>query len=695
MAKQVKYRRGTTTQHTTFVGVDGEMTVDTDGHVVVVHDGSRAGGWPMANAVAVNTQIASLQANAGAQGDSIAVLYANAAIHYQLITQLSSNAATQQQSINQFLLTANAETITASFNAINANVTAANLKIESLTTANLIQFENIVTLQSNIANIESQLDGIIIGTGFATVAYVDEAIGNIDVGSSSQLINGNATASLGTDGLLTVSGRVVSEEIEGVANTLNIYSDWAKDTGVSIISETGTESVTLTSDRIVAVVANVGPLQKQWIFETDGDLLLPSGGDIKDAGTGLSVLGGSISVTTPDDTEVTGVTALVITGAGVTASSAGNAVTLDIAGGNANTGNFTFDGNTASVPVDTTLTLTAFNATTKESKLTLSTATKSTLYAGNNLELGVGYGTGFEQYWQFGATGSLTFPDSSIQSTAWTGNIPAPTVTQDIASDGAMSIMLYDGTIKYNNYATVEASSGNITGGNILTSGLISATGNVNAAQYNFANGVNILSTVGAGAYGNTQVASYLLNFDGDIEFTSSTAKIGNVDVITVMDSIRSPAYQFSNGTSIFDGITGGASALDDLSDVVTSSPTVGDVLYYNGTNWAKQNGPTIRWSLSASGTADYVFTGPGFYASTNDPLLYLHRGTTYIFVNTVHDSHPLEIRVSNGGAAYASGVSGVGTATITFTVPMDAPSTLYYQCEVHSSMGNTINVVT
>ena len=695
MAKQVKYRRGTTTQHTTFVGVDGEMTVDTDGHVVVVHDGSRAGGWPMANAVAVNTQIASLQANAGAQGDSIAVLYANAAIHYQLITQLSSNAATQQQSINQFLLTANAETITASFNAINANVTAANLKIESLTTANLIQFENIVTLQSNIANIESQLDGIIIGTGFATVAYVDEAIGNIDVGSSSQLINGNATASLGTDGLLTVSGRVVSEEIEGVANTLNIYSDWAKDTGVSIISETGTESVTLTSDRIVAVVANVGPLQKQWIFETDGDLLLPSGGDIKDAGTGLSVLGGSISVTTPDDTEVTGVTALVITGAGVTASSAGNAVTLDIAGGNANTGNFTFDGNTASVPVDTTLTLTAFNATTKESKLTLSTATKSTLYAGNNLELGVGYGTGFEQYWQFGATGSLTFPDSSIQSTAWTGNIPAPTVTQDIASDGAMSIMLYDGTIKYNNYATVEASSGNITGGNILTSGLISATGNVNAAQYNFANGVNILSTVGAGAYGNTQVASYLLNFDGDIEFTSSTAKIGNVDVITVMDSIRSPAYQFSNGTSIFDGITGGASALDDLSDVVTSSPTVGDVLYYNGTNWAKQNGPTIRWSLSASGTADYVFTGPGFYASTNDPLLYLHRGTTYIFVNTVHDSHPLEIRVSNGGAAYASGVSGAGTATITFTVPMDAPSTLYYQCEVHSSMGNTINVVT
>ena len=88
------------------------------------------------------------------------------------------------------------------------------------------------------------------------------------------------------------------------------------------------------------------------------------------------------------------------------------------------------------------------------------------------------------------------------------------------------------------------------------------ATGNLilpgNVAAINYANGVNILSTVGANSYGNTQVATYLSNYNGDINFTSSTAIISNVDVITVMDSIRSPAYQFSNGTSIFDGITGG-----------------------------------------------------------------------------------------------------------------------------------------
>jgi len=133
---------------------------------------------------------------------------------------------------------------------------------------------------------------------------------------------------------------------------------------------------------------------------------------------------------------------------------------------------------------------------------------------------------------------------------------------------------------------------------------------------------------------------------------------------------------------------------LDDLTDVVISAPTVGDVLYYNGTNWVKQNGPIIRWSLTNSGSADYVLTGPGFYAATNDPTLYLHRGTTYIFSNTSHSNHPLEIRVSAGGAAYTNGVSGAGTDTIIFTVPMDAPSTLYYQCTVHSVMGNAINIV-
>ena len=47
MSKQVRLRRGTTAQHSSFTGAQGEVTVDTDKKVVVVHDGSTAGGVPM------------------------------------------------------------------------------------------------------------------------------------------------------------------------------------------------------------------------------------------------------------------------------------------------------------------------------------------------------------------------------------------------------------------------------------------------------------------------------------------------------------------------------------------------------------------------------------------------------------------------------------------------------------------------
>jgi hypothetical protein len=48
MSKQVRFRRGTTAQHATFTGALGEVTVDTDKNVTVVHDGVTAGGIPSA-----------------------------------------------------------------------------------------------------------------------------------------------------------------------------------------------------------------------------------------------------------------------------------------------------------------------------------------------------------------------------------------------------------------------------------------------------------------------------------------------------------------------------------------------------------------------------------------------------------------------------------------------------------------------
>ena len=57
MATQVQFRRGTTTQHNSFTGAVAEVTVDTDKETVVVHDGSTAGGHPLATEASVNTKV--------------------------------------------------------------------------------------------------------------------------------------------------------------------------------------------------------------------------------------------------------------------------------------------------------------------------------------------------------------------------------------------------------------------------------------------------------------------------------------------------------------------------------------------------------------------------------------------------------------------------------------------------------------
>jgi hypothetical protein len=47
MPKQVRLRRGTTAQHATFTGADGEVTFDSTKKALVLHDGVTPGGKPL------------------------------------------------------------------------------------------------------------------------------------------------------------------------------------------------------------------------------------------------------------------------------------------------------------------------------------------------------------------------------------------------------------------------------------------------------------------------------------------------------------------------------------------------------------------------------------------------------------------------------------------------------------------------
>ena len=70
MAKLLKLRRGTTTQHGSFTGAEGEVTIDTTKDTAVVHDGSTQAGRPLAREDMNNVSSATIAGRLGT--DSIA-----------------------------------------------------------------------------------------------------------------------------------------------------------------------------------------------------------------------------------------------------------------------------------------------------------------------------------------------------------------------------------------------------------------------------------------------------------------------------------------------------------------------------------------------------------------------------------------------------------------------------------------------
>ncbi len=100
---------------------------------------------------------------------------------------------------------------------------------------------------------------------------------------------------------------------------------------------------------------------------------------------------------------------------------------------------------------------------------------------------------------------------------------------------------------------------------------------------------------------------------------------------------------------------------------------------------------------VTNNGTTSYVFNS-GDVENLENPNLTLKRGETYTFAVNA-SGHPFFIKSVQGNTnlgAYNSGVTnnGAQAGTVTFVVPMDAPDTLFYNCQFHSSMTGTLNIV-
>ena len=130
------------------------------------------------------------------------------------------------------------------------------------------------------------------------------------------------------------------------------------------------------------------------------------------------------------------------------------------------------------------------------------------------------------------------------------------------------------------------------------------------------------------------------------------------------------------------------------FSGLTGNNPTINLVRGGSYTFQVAQNETqTVNYRVTNNGIAAYLINQQA------NPTLTLIRGNTYVFNITLGGVYPFWIKTAQTlgtGDAYDSGVSRNGSSfgLVTFTVPQDAPDTLYYVSQNQPNLTGTIDVI-
>jgi len=293
----------------------------------------------------------------------------------------------------------------------------------------------------------------------------------------------------------------------------------------------------------------------------------------------------------------------------------------------------------------------------------------------------------------------------TVNSNLIGNNVTAVTVNSNIIGNNVTAVTVNSNLIG-NNVTAVTVSS-NLIGNNVtavtVSSNLIG--NNVNAVTVNsnlVGNNVSAV-TVNSNLVGNNvsavTVNSNLIGNNVTAITVNSNLIGNNVTVVTVNSNLigNNVTALTVNSNLIGNNVTAVTVNSNLIGNNVTAVTVNSNLIGNNvSASFISGNGDLIfrKYTLGINGISAYTVIGPGFTSPTNDPTLTLIRGQIYVFDNTTYyTSHPFKIRTSSNGTDYTTGVVDDGAGTTTFTVPMNAPIKLYYQCENHADMGNTIYI--
>jgi hypothetical protein len=291
------------------------------------------------------------------------------------------------------------------------------------------------------------------------------------------------------------------------------------------------------------------------------------------------------------------------------------------------------------------------------------------------------------------------------------------TLARDIANTATNNITILQGvnaTQNTNISNKFNSSGGTITGsvtiaGNndLIVTGNLIITGNVSSQNVQQLAVADPLLILGIGNYfSDTKDIGFAAHYNDGANahagiirdsstkefyvfqgYTPEVDATNNVDITNATFSTANINANYVKGNLIATtAVVGGVNLLDvnaSQNTRISSVNTTASAAY------AKANtniSSDLTLTVTNSGSGAYVIDG------ASNPSLTLYRGVTYYFsINA--SGHPFFIQTVSGGYSsgnlYTSGVTGAGTqvGTVTFTVPLDAPSNLYYVCQFHSSM--------
>ena len=231
MAKLLKLRRGTTTQHGSFTGAEGEVTVDTDKETLVVHDGSTAGGHPVAAEDMANVSSASIAGRLGT--DSIAT------------SKIAAGALPTDVTV-------------ASANIVNGTIATADIADGAVTAAKIAsQTITADRIAANAVGTSEIIDASVTNAKLATDSVTGAKIAASAVNTSELSDSAVSTAKIADDAVTTAKiadDAITGAQIaDGAINAVAMLSD-------AVVQEAKIQGQAVTTGKIANSAVNTAKI---------------------------------------------------------------------------------------------------------------------------------------------------------------------------------------------------------------------------------------------------------------------------------------------------------------------------------------------------------------------------------------------------------------------------------------------------